>query len=91
MTQIIQPEQPRPHAPVCQRGWMPYRVAASDYLGIAPSVLLEAIRAGRLVAYEKPLTRGRNADATREYHSYFVNLDDVDAWIRTYWTPAYQS
>ena len=91
MNQIIQPTHSKPSTPVCQRGWMPYRVAASDYLGIAPSVLLQAIRSGELTAYEKPLTRGRSAGSTRQNHSYYVCLEDVDAWIRSCWTPAYQS
>lgn len=74
--------------PFCKRLWMPYARAASDYLGISPDILLAAIKRGELPAYEKPLTRGRRPDATRENHSYFVYLPDVDEYIRTYWTPA---
>lgn len=71
-----------------QRGWMPYAIAAREYLGIDKSILLGAILRGELAAYEKPLTRGRKPGATREHHSYFVCLADVDEWVRTYWAPA---
>ena len=76
---------------VCARGWMPYALAARDYLGISPDILLGAIKRGELTAYEKPLTRGRKQDAKREHHSYFVRLSDVDAYICTYWSRAFQS
>lgn len=74
--------------PVCKRQWMPYALAARDYVGIAPCVLLGAIKRNELPAYEKPLTRGRKQGAQTEHHSYFVCLSDVDEYIRTYWTPA---
>ena len=70
------------------RGWMPYAQAAKQYLGIHPDVLLGAIKANKLPAYEKPITRGRTG--TSEHHSYFVNLADVDAYIRTHWKPAFE-
>lgn len=70
---------------VCNRGWMPYALAAREYLGISPDVLRAAINAGDLPAYEKPLTRGRKAGATREHHSYFVCLADIDDYIRCNW------
>ena len=65
------------------RGWMPYALAAKQYIGIAPSVLLGAIKCGELRAYEKPRTRATQAKIER--HQYYVNLDDVDTYIRTYW------
>lgn len=71
------------------RGWCPYATAASQYLGISPDILLAAIKAHKLKAYEKPITRGRKPDAKREYHSYWVNLSDVDAYIRSEWPEAY--
>ncbi len=73
-----------------QRGWMPYAQAAKLYVGVSPDLLLGAIKRHELRAYEKPLTRGRTG-TTRENHSYFVNLEDVDAYIRTYWQPAFPS
>lgn len=69
----------------CERKWMPYAQAARDYLGISPDVLRGAITSGQLPAYEKPLTRGRKPGASREHHSYFVNLGDVDDYIRKHW------
>ena len=72
-----------------QREWMPYATAAKFYLGIAPDVLLGAIKRNELAAYEKPLTRGRKPGAATEHHSYFVSISDVDKWIRTYWQPAF--
>ncbi len=71
-------------API-QRGWMPYKQAARLYLGISEDVLLAGIKRHELPAYEKPITRERTG--TKQYHSYFVNLADVDQWIRTYWQP----
>ena len=70
-----------------QRGWMPYTIAARSYLGVSPDILLRAIKASELPAYEKPLTRGRKAGAQTEHHSYFVCLEDVDAYIRSHWQP----
>lgn len=70
-----------------QRKWMPYTTAARQYLGVSEDILLGAIKANKLPAYEKPITRGRKAGATRENHSYFVSLDDVDAYIRAHWNP----
>lgn len=71
-----------------QRGWMPYRTAASQYIGIDSDLLLGAIKRKELKAYEKP--RRTDPDHTkREYHCYFVCKEDVDAWIRTYWQEAY--
>jgi hypothetical protein len=64
---------------------MPYAKAAREYLGVSPDILLGAIRRNELPAYEKPLTRGRKPGAKCEHHSYFVNLNDVDAYIRTHW------
>lgn len=75
------------NAPI-QRGWMPYAIAAKLYLGIAPDVLLRAIKRGELPAYEKPITRGRTAAVEKQRHSYFVCPSDIDTWIRTYWLPA---
>ena len=73
---------------VCERRWMPYSQAARDYLGISPDVLRGAINSGELPAYEKPITRGRKPDACRQNHSYFVNLTDVDNYIREHWAEA---
>ena len=73
----------------CQRQWMPYATAARDYLGVSKDVLLAAIKRGELPAYEKPVTRGRTADARHEHHSYFVSLSDVDEYIRTHWDRAF--
>lgn len=71
------------------RGWMPYAIAAKQYLGVSPDLLLGAIKRHELLAYEKPLTRGRTTkDRSKQRNSYFVNLADVDTWIRTYWEPA---
>ena len=70
---------------------MPYALAARDYLGISPDILLGAIKRGELPAYEKPLTRGRKKGAQREHHSYFVRLTDVDTYVCTYWDRAFQS
>ncbi|MBQ2680610.1 MAG: hypothetical protein IJF97_01590 [Eggerthellaceae bacterium] len=67
-----------------QQTWMPYSRAAQEYLGVSPDLLRQAINSGELAAYEKPLTRGRTG-TTRENHSYFVNLEDVDAYIRAHW------
>lgn len=79
----------RANRPTIVRGWMPYAVAAEQYLGVSKDILLGAIKAHQLRAYEKPLTRGRTQGAQREHHSYFVCLADVDEYIRTYWTPAF--
>jgi hypothetical protein len=65
---------------------MPYAKAAKEYVGVDKSVLLAGIKRKELKAYEKPLTKGRTEGATRENHSYFVSLADVDEWIRNYWT-----
>ena len=73
------------------RGWMPYAIAARDYLGISPDILLGAIKRGELPAYEKPLTRGRKSGASKQHHSYFVCPADVDAYIRAHWARAFQS
>lgn len=75
--------------PPCERRWMPYAKAASDYLGVSKDILLRAIKSGELPAYVKPLTRARKEGATREYNQYFVCLSDVDEYIRTYWQPAF--
>lgn len=72
-----------------QRGWCPYATAARQYLGISEDILLGAIKAHKLKAYEKPITRGRKPGATREHHSYWVNLADVDEYIRTEWPEAF--
>ena len=68
-----------------QREWVPYRTAAREYIGISDDGLRAAINAHELPAYEKPLTRGRKKGATRENHSYYVSLEDVNKWIRTHW------
>ena len=71
------------------RGWMPYALAARDYVGVSPDLFLGAIKRQELRAYKKPLTRGRTAaDPEKQRDSYFVCLPDVDEWIRTYWVPA---
>ena len=72
-----------------QRLWMPYREAARLYVGVDGELLLAAIKAGELEAYEKPRTRVRKPrpDA-KEYHSFFVFLPDVDAYIKAHWRPA---
>lgn len=72
------------------RQWWPYAIVAQQYLGVSPDILLGAIKRGELPAYEKPLTRGRKEGATREHHSYFVCLSDVDAYIRKHWPQAFQ-
>ena len=72
------------------RGWMPYAIAAKQYLGVSPDLLLGAIKRHELMAYEKPLTRGRTTeDRSKQRNSYFVNIYDVDTWIRAYWKPAF--
>lgn len=71
------------------RKWCPYATAAQQYIGISPNVLLAAIKAHELKAFEKPKTYDRKPDATRENHSYFVNLDEVDEYIRTHWPEAF--
>ena len=63
------------------RKWFPYARVAKEYLGIAPSVLLAAIEKGELPAYRKPVSK----DSTGQQFSWFVCLEDVDEWIRTYW------
>lgn len=70
-----------------QRGWAPYRTVARQYLHVNEDVLLGAIKQGKLRAYEKPLTHGRKPGATRENHSLWVNLSDVDEYIRSEWQP----
>ena len=78
------------HPMPVQRAWMPYAQAAKFYVGIDRSVLLGAIKRHELKAYEKPTTRGRTTnDPSKRRVSYFVSLEDVDAWIRTYWKPAF--
>lgn len=73
-----------------QRGWMPYRMAARQYVGIDERLLLAAIKHHELKAYEKP--RRNDRDTTkRDYHCYFVCTADVDQWIRTHWDEAYSS
>lgn len=72
-----------------RRMWMPPAQAAKLYLGISPEILTGAIKRGELPAYEKPLTRGRKEGAATEHHYYFVNLDDVDEWIRAWWPRAF--
>lgn len=69
------------------RGWAPYRVVARDYLHISEDILLGAIKAGKLRAYEKPMTRGRRKQGAREYRQIWVNLSDVDEYIRAEWEP----
>lgn len=73
-----------------QRKWMPYAKAAQLYMGISSDYLLGAIKRHELRAYEKPILGGIKSGAKeRKYHSYFVNLDDVDAYVRTHWDPAF--
>ena len=73
-----------------QRGWMPYAQMAKYYLGVAPDILLGAIKRYELPAYAKPITRGRKvADRSQQRNSYFVCKEDVDAYVRAYWTPAF--
>ena len=69
-----------------QRKWMPYTTAARQYIGVSEDILLGAIKRGELPAFEKPITRGRTG-TTRQNHSYFVNLYDVDEYIRAHWAP----
>ena len=73
-----------------RREWMPYSTAAKQYLGVAPDMLLAAIKAGELPAYDKPLTRERKPNATERRCSHFVSLTDVDEWIRAYWPRAFK-
>lgn len=74
-----------------RREWMPYAIAARDYLGVSPDILRTAINAGKLKAYEKPITRGRKTtDPDRMNHSYFVCLADIDEYVRTSWPAASQ-
>ena len=73
-----------------QRKWMPYAKAAQFYVGIDKDVLLAAIKRHELPAFEKPKSeRHQRREDSREYHSYFVNTDDVDAYIRTHWPQAF--
>lgn len=66
------------------RGWMPYRTAARKYLGVGDDLLREAINAHELDAYEKPRTTPPKRGGVVN-HSYFVNLAEVDEYIRTHW------
>ena len=63
------------------RGWMPYRMAAREYLHIDDADVLKAIKSGELPAFRKPMKPGS------KYERIFVSTDDVDAWIRGYWEP----
>lgn len=74
--------------PPCERRWMPYAQAAKYYIGVSPDILLRAIKAHELLAYEKPRTY-EQPEWERKNHSYFVNLSDVDEYIRTHWPPAF--
>lgn len=67
-----------------ERKWMPMTTCAKDYLGVSPDLLRSAIVAGELPAIEKPKTRRRKPDAIRENHHWWVNTDDVDAWMRSH-------
>ena len=66
------------------RGWWPYTRVAKDYLHVSPDLLRDAIFAGELPAYQKPITRGRK-DSKRPV--VFVYIPDVDEWIRSTWAP----
>lgn len=69
-----------------QRRWWPYAQAAQELLKVDKSLLLGAIHRHELPAYEKPLTRGRTtSDPTKQHVSLWVNVDDVDEWVRAYW------
>ena len=68
---------------------MPYAQAAKYYVGVDKDVLLRAIKAHELPAYEKPLTRAQTPEWARSHRSYFVFLPDVDEYIRTHWQPAF--
>ena len=68
------------------RGWAPYKTAARQYLHVSEDMLLAAIKAGKLKAYQKPLMGGKKP-GTRDYHYIWVNLSDVDEYIRTEWEP----
>lgn len=75
--------------PKIQRGWMPYTMAAREYIGIDERIMLRAIKSKELPAWEKPRRTEQRDPAKRDYHCYFVNTNDVDAWIRTYWERAF--
>ena len=73
-----------------ERGWMPYTLAAREYVGIDPSVFLGAMKRKELKGYKKPITKGRtNTDPSKQRDQYFVCPSDVDDYIRTYWEPAF--
>jgi len=73
-----------------RREWMPYRMAARQFVGISEDVLLGAMKRHELRAYKKPLTKGHTTeDPNRQRTSYFVSTEDVSEWIRTYWEPAF--
>lgn len=60
---------------------------AGTYANIHPDVLKGAIIRDELVAYEKPVTRGRTG-ATRKNVLLRISRDDVDEYIRTHWRRA---
>lgn len=64
-----------------ERGWWPLTRVAEDYLHVSPNLLRGAVNEGALPAYAKPITRGR-ADSKRPV--VLLNLDDVDAWVRSW-------
>lgn len=66
------------------RGWMPYSSAARKYLGVSDDLLRAAINEHELKAYKKP-RRTPPKKGAKMRSSYFVNLNDVDEYIRTHW------
>ena len=73
-----------------RRGWVPYRIAARQYLGVSEDLLLGAMKRHELKAFKKPITRKRTTNnPAKQRTRYFVSLEDVDEWIRTYWEPAF--
>lgn len=62
---------------VAERKWFSLKRAAR-LVGLDPSVLRGAVMDGSLKAYKKPSAGG---DGGRAY--LLVNMDDIDAWIRS--------
>lgn len=71
----------KPRDSTLQRGWWPVTRVAKDYLHVSPNILRDAINAGTLPAYCKPITKGRK-DSDRPV--VLVSLDDVDALVRSW-------
>lgn len=56
---------------------------AARYIGVSPDLIVRGLNAGEIIAYEKPITRGR----TGKRHNVLLKFsrEDLDTWVRTYW------